>query len=75
MGEGGHTVAFMMTADEITAANAENARIAAAKTARMTTIQERVVRFELAESSHIIEFVESVKETELGNLVIANENP
>ena len=75
MGEGGHTVAFPMTADEITAAKAENARIAAVKAARLATTQEPVVRFKLAESGHIIEFSESVKETELGDLGIAYKNP
>ena len=75
MGEGGHTVAFPMTADEITVAKAENARIAAVKAARLATTQEPVVRFKLAESGHIIEFSESVKETELGDLGIAYKNP
>jgi hypothetical protein len=75
MGEGGHTVAFPMTADEITVANAENARLVAVKAVRLATTQEPVVRFKLAESGHIIEFSESVKETELGDLVIAYKNP
>lgn len=75
MGEGGHTVAFPMTAKEITAVNAENAWLAANKTARLATIQEPVVRFELAESGHFIEFSAENTEMELGDLVIAQENP
>ena len=56
MGESGHAVVFPMTAGEITAVNAENARLAAIWAARTTRDKEHVVGFELAESGHLIEF-------------------
>ncbi len=73
MGEGGHTVAFPMSAEEITVANAENARLAAIKATRATAPPEPVVRFELAESGHIIEFPEARTEMELADSVIAGD--
>ena len=73
MGEGDHTVAFPMSAEEITAANAENARLAALEATRATVPPEPVVRFELAESGHIIEFPEARTEMELADSVIARD--
>jgi hypothetical protein len=54
--EMGHTVAFVMTAAAIRAANAENTRLAAAKSAKSATVPEAVMRFEMSESGRFIEF-------------------
>jgi hypothetical protein len=77
MGEGGHRVVFPMTAAEITAANAENARLAAIRSAGFLKSKKLVVGFELAESGHLIEFPGTIpdKKTDLGDSVIARENP
>ena len=73
MGEGGHRVAFPMSAEEITAANAENARLAALEATRSTAPPGPVVGFELAESGYIIEFPETRIEMELADSVIARD--
>jgi hypothetical protein len=73
MGESGHKVEFRMTAAEITAANAENARLAAIKSARTGPGRPAGVKYELAESGYIIEFPEARTEMEPGDLVIARD--
>ena len=73
MGEGGHTVAFPMSAEEITAANAENARLAAIEATGATAPPKPDESFELAESGLIIEFPEARTEMELGGSVIARD--
>jgi len=77
MGESGHRVVFPMTAAEIAAANAENARIAAIRSAGFLRSKKPVVEFELAESGYFIEFPGTIpdKKTDLGDSVIARENP
>jgi hypothetical protein len=59
-----------MTAAEITAANA---RLAAIRSAGFLKSKKPVVRFEMAESGHFIEFPEASTEMELGDLVIAGD--
>jgi len=77
MGEGGHRVVFPMTAAEITAANTENERLAAIRSAGPLKSKKPAVGFELAESGHFIEFPGTIsdKKMDLGDLVIARENP
>ena len=74
MGEGGHRVVFPMTAAEITAANA---RLAAIRSAGPLKSKKPVVGFEMADSGHSIEFPGTIsdKKMDLGDLVIARENP
>ena len=58
---------------EIAALNAENARLAAIRSARPFRSKKHVVEFELAESGNTIEFPVTVPDTklDLGDAVIA----
>ena len=73
MGESGYAVSFKMTAEEIAALNAENARFAAIRAAGTKTATQSVVVFELAESGQVIEFPAAIPEIDLGDLVIARD--
>ena len=76
MGEGGHRVVFPMTAEEIFAANAENARLAAIRSAGPLKSKKTVVGFEMAESGHFIEFPLTIPDNKMDftDSVIAREN-
>jgi len=71
MGESGHRVVFPMTFEEMTAANAENARLAATKAANALSPKNRVEAFELAESGLKIAFPVTITETEVHDSAIA----
>ena len=73
MGESGYAVTFKMTAEEIAALNAENARHAAIRAVRAKAAPESAVVFELAESGHTIEFPATTPEMDIGDLVIARD--
>jgi hypothetical protein len=60
-----------MTAEEIAALNAENARLAAIRAANATKPKKRVEVFEMAESSITIEFPVTPMETQVDDSVIA----
>ena len=56
LAESGQVIEFPMTAAEIAAEDAENARRAAVRNARAKAPQDRLERIELAESGGVIEF-------------------
>ena len=76
MGESGQRVVFPMRSEEISVANAENARLAAIRSAGFLKSKKPVVGFELAESGHSIGFpgTNPDKKIDLDDSVIAREN-
>ena len=62
MGESGQTVEFPMSPKEIAAENAENARLAALRQAKLKKPEERKQLIEMGESGQTVEFPMSLKE-------------
>ena len=56
MGESGQTVEFLMSSEEIAAANAENARFAAIRQAKLKKSEERKQVIEMGESGQVAAF-------------------
>ena len=73
MGEGGHIVEFQATEEEIAAANAENARLAAFQARKESSVVPRPAgdRFEMAENGNFIVFPPAGMQKEVVDLVVA----
>ncbi len=67
MGEGGHTVEFPMTSEEIASEDAEISRRDALREAKLKKPKKHVVVFELAESGIIIEFPDTTSDIYAGD--------
>ena len=63
MGESGQTLSFPLTAEEIAAGDAEDAKLATFRRVNSGKLKNRVIVLELAESSQTIESQAEFKDT------------